>query len=316
MSDDLISPTFRDDADIALPPLAHARGCRCALHGRRLFTGLVGVGALAPSVVLAQDGVRSEVGKTSSFTKLVSAEQVEQAADQQYLQMKREAAGKRALAPEDHPQVRRLRSIAQRIIPFAQPWNPRAAQWKWEVNLIGSAQLNAFCMPGGKIAFYWGILQRLQLSDDEVAMIMGHEMAHALREHARERMGKSTATRIGAGLVSSLLGLGNLGDAALSMGAQLLTLKFSREDESEADLVGLDLAARAGYDPRSGVTLWQKMLKASEGAPPEFMSTHPAGPTRIKDIEHTLPKVLPLFDAAPRPPQRFGPPAAASAAAR
>ena len=316
MSDDLISPTFRDDADIALPPLAHARGCRCALHGRRLFTGLVGVGALAPSVVLAQDGVRSEVGKTSSFTKLVSAEQVEQAADQQYLQMKREAAGKRALAPEDHPQVRRLRSIAQRIIPFAQPWNPRAAQWKWEVNLIGSAQLNAFCMPGGKIAFYWGILQRLQLSDDEVAMIMGHEMAHALREHARERMGKSTATRIGAGLVSSLLGLGNLGDAALSMGAQLLTLKFSREDESEADLVGLDLAARAGYDPRSGITLWQKMLKASEGAPPEFMSTHPAGPTRIKDIEHTLPKVLPLFDAAPRPPQRFGPPAAASAAAR
>ncbi len=316
MSDDLMTAPFRDDADIALPPLAHARGCRCALHGRRLFTGLVGVGALAPTAVLAQEGVRGEVGKTSSFTKLVSAEQVEQAADQQYLQMKRDAAGKRALAPDDHPQVRRLRTIAQRIIPFTQPWNPRAAQWKWEVNLIGSKDLNAFCMPGGKIAFYWGILQRLQLSDDEVAMIMGHEMAHALREHARERMGKSTATRIGAGLVSSLLGLGNLGDAALGMGAQLLTLKFSREDESEADLVGLDLAARAGFDPRAGVTLWQKMLKASEGAPPEFMSTHPAGPTRIKDIEHTLPKVLPLFDAAPRPPQRFGPPAAASAAGR
>ena len=226
--------------------------------------------------------MRGEGGKTSSFTKLVSAEQVEQAADQQYLQMKREASGKRALAPDDHPQVRRLRTIAQRIIPFTQPWNPRAAQWKWEVNLIGSAQLNAFCMPGGKIAFYWGILQRLQLSDDEVAMIMGHEMAHALREHARERMGKSSATRLGANLISSLLGLGQLGDAALGMGAQLLTLKFSREDESEADLVGLDLAARAGYDPRAGVSLWQKMLKANEGAPPEFMSTHPAGPTRIR----------------------------------
>ena len=181
--------------------------------------------------------------------------------------------------------------------------NPRARQWRWEVNLIGSDELNAFCMPGGKIAFYWGILRQLQLSDDEVAMIMGHEMAHALREHARERMGKSSATRLGANLISSLLGLGQLGDAALGMGAQLLTLKFSREDESEADLVGLDLAARAGYDPRAGVSLWQKMLKANEGAPPEFMSTHPAGPTRIADIEKTLPKVLPLYDKAPKPPE-------------
>jgi predicted Zn-dependent protease len=206
--------------------------------------------------------------------------------------------------------VIRLRAIAQRIIPYTYAWNPRARDWKWEVNLIGSKELNAFCMPGGKIAFYWGILRQLQLSDDEVAMIMGHEMAHALREHARERMGKSSATRIGANLISSLLGLGQLGDAALGMGAQLLTLKFSREDESEADLVGLDLAARAGYDPRAGVSLWQKMLKANEGAPPEFMSTHPAGPTRIADIEKTLPKVLPLYDKAPKPPERFSPPAA------
>ncbi len=105
----------------------------------------------------------------------------------------------------------RLRAIAERIIPFANNWNPRAKSWRWEVNLFGSKELNAFCMPGGKIAFYFGILQRLQLDDDEVAMIMGHEMAHALREHARERMGKTAATRIGASLISSLFGLGNLG---------------------------------------------------------------------------------------------------------
>ena len=164
-----------------------------------------------------------------------------------------------AQAPSDHPQLVRLRAIGQRIVPFAMECNPRAQKWQWEFNLVGSNQINAFCMPGGKIAFYWGILRQLQLSDDEVAMIMGHEMAHALREHARERMGKSSATRLGANLISSLLGLGQLGDAALGMGAQLLTLKFSREDESEADLVGLDLAARAGYDPRAGVSLWQKM---------------------------------------------------------
>jgi predicted Zn-dependent protease len=169
------------------------------------------------------------------------------------------------------------------------------------VQLFGSAQVNAFCMPGGKIAFYWGILSKLQLSDDEVAMIMGHEVAHALREHARERMGKQAATRLGANVVSSLLGLGQLGDLAVGMGAQLLTLKFSRDDETEADLVGLELAARAGYNPEAGVTLWQKMLQANKGAPPEFMSTHPAGDSRIQDIQKVLPKVQPLYARSAKP---------------
>ncbi len=252
--------------------------------------------------------MRGDVGKTSRFAKLVPAEQVEQAAAAQYSQMQREAAQKRALAPPTHPQVVRLRAIAQRLIPYTLPWNPRARDWKWEVNLIGSKELNAFCMPGGKIAFYYGILQQLQLSDDEVATIMGHEMAHALREHARERMGKTAATRIGANLVSSLLGLGSTGDALLGMGAQLLTLRFSREDEAEADIVGMELAARGGYNPAAGVTLWQKMLEASKGAPPEFMSTHPPGEKRIRDIEGKLPKVEGLYARADKPPRNFGPP--------
>ncbi|NDY92973.1 M48 family metallopeptidase [Ideonella livida] len=313
-------PAFHTDAELALPPLVQARrAATCACHQpvdrhrRRLGAGaslaVAGAWGLAPlSALAAEEGVRGEVGSTSRFAKLVSAEEVEQAAQQQFTQMKQEAAGKRALAPDDHPQVLRLRAIAQRLIPYTQPWNNRASAWKWEVQLFGSKELNAFCMPGGKIAFYFGILQRLQLSDDEVAMIMGHEMAHALREHARERMGKSAATRAGAGLLSSLLGLGNLGDAALSMGAQLLSLKFSREDESEADLVGMELAARAGYDPASGVTLWQKMMKASEGAPPEFLSTHPASKTRIQEIQSHLPKVNGLYAKAARPTQRYQPP--------
>ena len=260
----------------------------------------------------AQQGLQGEVGNTSSFTKLVSAEEIEAAAAQQYRQMLREAAAPRALAPKDHPQMVRLHAIAGRIIPHAPPWNGRAKQWQWEVNLIGNPKVNAFCMPGGKIAFFWGILQKLQLNDDEVATIMGHEAAHALREHARERMGKTAATRIGAGLVSSLLGLGGLGDAALGMGAQLLTLQFSRSDETEADLVGMELAARAGYDPAAGVTLWQKMMAASKSSPPQFLSTHPAGDTRIKDIQEKLPKVQPLFAQAARPPRRFAPPPAAT----
>jgi predicted Zn-dependent protease len=274
------------------------------------------VPALAQQAANADAGVRADVGKESTFTRLVPAEQVEQAATQQYAQMMRKAADQRALGPDNHPQVQRLRAIAQRIIPFTEAWNPRARQWRWEVNLLGSQDLNAFCMPGGKIAFFYGILAQLQLSDDEVAAIMGHEVAHALREHARERMGKTAATRIGASVLSAFLGLGGTGDALLNMGSQLLTLKFSREDESEADIVGMELAARAGYDPQAGVTLWQKMLAANKGAPPQFLSTHPSGATRIQDIEAKLPKVAPLFAAADKPTRRFGPPAKPAAAAR
>lgn len=298
---------------MSIDPTPHAGCALCALRSRRLFTGLLAASALGAPSAWAQPqdgGLRGDVGRESRFTKLVPAEQVEGAALQQYTQTLGQYRQKGAVMPASHPQVVRLRAIAERLIPFTNAWNPRAAQWRWEVNLLNDAQVNAFCMPGGKIAFYAGILVKLQLSDDEVATIMGHEMAHALREHARERMGKTMATRVGAGLLSSLLGAGQLGDAALSMGAQLLTLRFSREDETEADLVGMDLAARAGHDPAAGVTLWQKMMAASQGAPPQFLSTHPAGDTRIRDIQSKLPKVQPLFERAPKPPRNFGPPAA------
>ncbi len=247
-------------------------------------------------VVQAQEGVN--VGQNSAFAKLVPADTVENSAKQQYAQMLRQADSKKALAPVDNAQLKRLRGIAQRLIPFAIPWNERSKQWQWEVNLIGSAQINAFCMPGGKIAFYSGILKTLQLSDDEVAMVMGHEIAHALREHARERMGKNAATGIGASVITQLFGLGQIGQTVTNYGAQLLTLEFSRSDESEADLVGMELAARAGFDPRAGVTLWQKMGAANKGAPPQWLSTHPSGDTRIADIEANLPKVMPLYERA------------------
>ena len=268
----------------------------------------VGLGGAVAVVGSAQAREGVDVGKQSGFTRLVPAEQVEQAATQQYAQLQQEARQQNALLLANHPQVIRLRSIAQRLIPQAMPWNKRAPKWQWEVNVINSKELNAFCMPGGKIAFYTGILEQLKMTDDEVAMVMGHEMAHALREHARERMGKTAATRIGANLLSGLLGLGNTGDALLNMGGQLLTLKFSREDESEADLVGMELAARSGYDPRAGVSLWQKMAAASKGAPPQFMSTHPSSSTRIQDIEANLGKVLPLYERADKPAQRFDAP--------
>jgi len=302
--------------------------CRCCARGfaraepsplpipspeRRLFLRATTAAVLAggAGAALAREGV--EVGPPSMASKLVPAEQIERAAGGQYQQMLGQARAKRALAPETHPQMRRLREIASRLIPHTDAWNPRARAWNWEVNLIGSPQINAFCMPGGKIAFYYGILEKLQLSDDEVAMIMGHEMTHALREHAREQMGKTMATRGAIELGAAIFGLGTGGRIVADMGGQLLTLRFGRDDEKEADLIGLELAARAGYDPRSGVTLWQKMSRASQRQSIDFLSTHPSGESRISGIQAAIPEVEGLYARAEKPPRRFGPPAAQAA---
>ena len=281
---------------------AAAGGCRlCAARGevwnaRRGFLVAAGLAAAAPA--LAQ----VDVGEASSLRKLVPAEILEDAARQQYAQLLAQARTQRALAPAGHLQLERLRAIARRLIPFTVRWNPRAADWRWEVNLIGSEQINAFCMPGGKIAFYTGILDQLKLSDDEVAMVMGHEMAHALREHARERLAKTQATNLGLRLGAQLLGLGDLGHLAAGLGGQLLTLQFSRSDESDADLVGLELAARAGFNPQAGVSLWTKMGNASgeRQSGLAFLSTHPSGPARIRELERNAPRVQGLYEAAQR----------------
>ncbi len=251
----------------------------------------------------SEDGVK--VGRASALRNLVPAEGLEKQATLQYTQLMQAMGAKQALAPDNHPELLRLREIARRIIPQATRFNPRAAQWQWEVNLIGSNQINAFCMPGGKIAFYTGILRQLQLTDDEVAMVMGHEIAHALREHARDQAGKNALTKLGA--IGLSVATGGKYDGLVHQGANLLTLQFSRSDETDADLVGLDIAARAGYDPRAGVTLWQKMSAASKGTPPSWLSTHPTGPSRIKEIEAHLKEAMPLYERAEKPKPRVAP---------
>ena len=263
-------------------------------QARRAFLLAASAAAAAPAMA------QVDVGKASGMRKLVPAETIEKAGAQQFVATVQEAKKQNALMPADHPQTKRLHTIAKKIIPFTAAWNPRAKDWQWQVALINSDQINAFCLPGGKIAFYTGILNKLQLSDDETAMIMGHEMAHALREHARERLAKSSATNLGLRLGAELLGLGNLGAVAADMGSQLLTLKFSREDESEADLVGLELAARGAYQPNASVSLWQKMAKAGGGNGIAFLSTHPSGPERIKQLQANVPKVQGLYEQARR----------------
>lgn len=258
---------------------------------------LAAITLLLSSLAYAVENEGIAVGKPSAFSQLVPAQQIERQASTEYSALKREAAARHALAPDDHPELKRLRSIAARIIPFAGRFNAHADRWQWEINLIGSRQVNAFCMPGGKIAFYTGLLVGLKLSDDETAIVMGHEIAHALREHARERLAKTELTSLGANLLGQFVGGGKYA-GVFQAGGNLLSLTFSREDESEADLVGLDLAARAGFDPRAGIALWEKMTSANRGSPPQWLSTHPSGPNRIKEIEQHLPQVLPLYEKA------------------
>ena len=285
---------------------------------KRLISILIAAASLAAATphAFAKDEISPEgvkVEKMSPLRKLVPEGELEAAALQQYNGLKQQASQKGALVPEDHPQVQRLRAIAEKLIPQAERWNPAATDWKWEVNLFNVKQINAFCMPGGKIGFFSGILTELKLTDDEVAIVMGHEIAHALREHGRERLAKSTLTNAGAKVLglglSALLGVDpNLTDTATGIGANLAILKFSRSDETEADLVGLDIVARAGYDPRAGVTLWQKMGMVSKNAPLEWLSTHPAGKSRIAEMRKHLPSVMPLYAKAKGLPQSKLPP--------
>lgn len=268
-----------------------------AWPGRRAFL-LAAAGAAATAATTPLQA-QVNVGGPSGLRNLVPAEELEGAATQQYAELLAEAKGKGVLAPASSPQLQRLRTIATRLVPQATQWNDRSRQWRWEVNLISSKQVNAFCMPGGKIAFYTGILDQLKLNDDEAAMIMGHEMAHALREHARARIAKSQGTGTLLSLGAQLLGLGQLGDVAAGIGTQLLTLRFSRDDETDADLVGLEMAARGGYQPQASVSLWEKMAQAGGGASgPSFLSTHPSGPDRIEQLQRNVPKVQGLYQRA------------------
>ena len=239
------------------------------------------------------------VGANRQQLLLVSSEQLEQMAAQQYHQLLAQASQKRVLNT-DAAATQRVRAIASRIIPQTQVFRPDARNWQWEVNVITSDQVNAFCMPGGKIAVFTGLINRLRATDSELAVVIGHEVAHALREHSREQVSQSAAADAVIGIGAAIFGLDGAADVAGAAYDSLIATRFSRSHETEADRIGLELAARAGFDPRAGVTLWQKMLSASSGSPPEFLSTHPSGQNRIREIESLLSTVMPLYQQARR----------------
>jgi Zn-dependent protease with chaperone function len=258
----------------------------------------IAVAVLAP--MAAAQPADAGVAVRKPRLMLVPEAAVNASAAQQYAQLKQQAAA-RGLLNTDARRVQRVRAIAQRLIPHGARFNAKAGAWSWEVNVIDAPTINAFCMPGGKIVVFAGLIERLALDDDELAAVIGHEVAHALLEHGRARMSEALLKNVGINLAAAYFGLSDVGASLLAQAAQLaITLPYSRAHEVDADLVGLELAARAGFDPRAAVRVWRKMAGAGGAQPPQFLSTHPGHATRIREIEAALPRVLPLYEAARR----------------
>jgi predicted Zn-dependent protease len=264
------------------------------------WLAMVALGASLVGCETVQTTQSGTVGVTRKQSMLVSSDEVNQAATQEYSKIIAQAsqAGKLNRNPQE---VQRVRAVATRLIGQTGAFRSDAPRWKWETSVITDPQVNAWCMPGGKIAVYSGLIEKLQLSDDELAAIMGHEISHALREHGREQVSRQMATGLAVDVASAALGLGQVGSQLASVVADVtFNLPHSRTDEVEADRIGVELAARAGYNPHAAVSVWQKMLKVSSNGPPQFLSTHPSPENRLHDLEDYAQRVMPLYQAARR----------------
>lgn len=264
-----------------------------------LRAALLGLAATAlVSCKTVQTTQPGTVGVDRKQTMLLSSGTVNRSATLAYQQELKKAAGKNTLN-RNPAQVARVRTIAQRLIPATAAFRPDAPGWAWEVNVISSNDINAWVMPGGKMAVYTGLIKKLNVTDDELAAVMGHEIAHALREHGRERASQAAVQQGLLTVGGALLGLGDSGMQLASIVTDVtINLPNSRGHEQEADRVGVELAARAGYDPRAAVTLWQKMTQAGGSAPPQFLSTHPSPQNRARDLTDYSARVMPLYEGA------------------
>lgn len=267
----------------------------------KICKSLLAIGAVAivgcQTVQTTQPGA---VGVSRKQHMLVSETEVQKGAEVAY-QQEIDKAKQQSALNADAASYQRVQAISKRLIPQTSVFRQDATQWNWQVNVQTSKDVNAYCMPGGKIMVYTGLISELNATDAELAAVIGHEIAHALREHSRERLSRAYAEQLAlAGLAVAT----GAGEGTMALASQVtsvtFTLPHSREQEAEADRMGLELMARAGYDPQAAVTLWEKMSKLGGGGTPEFLSTHPASGSRIQDLNANIPRVMPLYQAAKR----------------
>ncbi|MCZ8295151.1 MAG: M48 family metallopeptidase [Hylemonella sp.] len=255
---------------------------------------LLAAGLLAGCQTVQTTGA-GQVGVTRNQYMGVSAAEVDAASAQSYRKMLQEAERKKELNV-DAAMLARVQGIAKRLVAQTTHFRPDAQAWRWETNVFHSDQVNAFCMAGGKIGIYSGLIEKLKITDDELAAVMGHEIAHALREHVREQVSMQQAARVPGLVLAIVTGSQVLADLGNMVTDVSLTLPRSREAETEADQIGVELAARAGYDPRAAISLWQKMNQLGGGRPPEFLSTHPSPDSRQQDLARLSAVVMPLYE--------------------
>lgn len=239
-------------------------------------------------------------GSSRSQFLLISSEDVNQGAATAYRQELGKARSAKALNT-NASYTKRVKKISGRLIAQVGVFRPDALNWDWEVNVINSKEVNAYCMPGGKIAVYSGIISSLNLTDDELAAVIGHEIAHALREHSREKISQQIATEQALSIAGALAGLSSTQQSLAGKAGELvLILPFSRTMESESDIIGMELMARAGYNPEAAINVWKKMEQLGGSSTPELLSTHPSDVSRIERLQAELPKVMPLYQATPK----------------
>ncbi|MDH4293446.1 MAG: M48 family metallopeptidase [Betaproteobacteria bacterium] len=262
--------------------------------------------ALLLGLIVLAPGCATNTITGRSQLMLVSEEAAVQGAVSAYANMMGQFSKKNKVETGT-PRAARIKEITNRLVAEAVRFRPDSANWAWEVQLIDEPKtVNAFCMAGGKMGIYTGFWEKLNATDDEIGNVMGHEIGHALASHTREKMSMAMTVGVGTAVLAALVSSRNSNDpyafqrnqntAALAA-AMAITLPNSRDAESEADQIGIELAARAGFDPRAAVTLWEKMAKEG-GTSAEFLSTHPSPENRAERLRSLLVKVDPMYQLA------------------
>jgi len=286
--------------------LIRVAACAVSLHAGLSFAASAASGTsdaapaaaanAQPPFSTASDQIR--FGNAALFRNLIPSATLEQQSADEYVQILGEARRTKHLLGDDNPLVKRAREIANREIPFALKWNDRSKNWKWEVNVVRSDEIRMYCLPGGKIVIYSGLIDRLRLNDNELGMMIGHEIAHALREHARDRLGRQQAAQLSTGTIPPLFGFADISSTPLELAEQLLAMRYTPADETEADVIGSEIASRAGYDPRAAITLWKKIDARTRRTPNGFIWMHPYDAARVHDLMKRLPDMMPLYAKA------------------